>query len=135
MRLGRGSGWFCGVCLIGLALAGPALAQTDAAAAAGAGHSTIGMAGDYTVGDLAGRCAEAEPDFCYGFIIGGGQLYQRLRSAGVLHRWACAGKLPSLDEVRQVFLAWADGHPQMASEDAVDGFWQAMSERWPCTAE
>ncbi len=87
------------------------------------------------MGELARRCAEAEPDFCYGFIIGGGQLYQQLTSAGIMHRWACAGTLPSLDEVRRVFLDWSGGHPKMANDAAVDGFWQAMSERWPCKAE
>ena len=84
---------------------------------------------------LARRCAEAQPDFCYGFIIGTGQLYQHLTYSGVMRRWACADELPSLEQIRQVFLDWASAHPEKAEDVAVDGFWQAMSERWPCKAK
>ena len=88
--------------------------------------------GDYTVAELAQRCAEAAPDFCYGYIIGSGQLYQQITRVGVVRGWACADPLPTLEQVRQVFVDWAGAHPTMANGAAVNGFWQAMSEHWPC---
>lgn len=124
-----------GVSLAVATLAATSLGLSGAAAAQSGGPAATGAADAYRVDQLARRCAEAQPDFCYGFIIGTGQLYQRLTYSGAMRRWACAGELPSLEQIRQVFLDWVSAHPEAAEETAVDGFWRAMSERWPCKAK
>ncbi len=132
MPRARGVCRLLGASLLAMALATPALAQGGPAVAQSGGVSAGATAGDYTVGELAQRCGEAEPDFCYGYIIGSGQLYQQITRVGVVRGWACADPLPTLDRVRQVFVAWAGSHPETRNDAAVNGFWQAMSERWPC---
>jgi hypothetical protein len=93
-----------------------------------------------TTRDLVDLCAP-EPDsemagqalpFCEGYIVGTGQLYRELVRAGGIPEWACADPAPSLSEIREAFVSWARAHPDQLDGKAVDGFWRAMSERWPC---
>ena len=132
MPRARGLCRLLGACLLGMAWATSALAQGGPSVTQSGGASAGAAAGDYTVGELAQRCAKAAPDFCYGYIIGSGQLYQQITRVGVVRGWACANLLPTLEQVRQVFVDWAGAHPTMANGAAVNGFWQAMSEHWPC---
>ncbi len=94
-----------------------------------------------TAGDLLRVCTPDEGDrmrsdllhFCQGFMLGNGQLYEQLVRAGSIKRpWACAEPIPRLAEIREAFITWAKAHPERHKERAIDGFWQAMSGRWPC---
>jgi hypothetical protein len=127
MPLTHGFRWLPGASLLCLLVATPALAQSGATA-------SRGTADTFTVGELAQQCGEADPDLCYGYIMGAGQLYEQVVRAGLMHKWACADPTPTIEQIRQAFTEWAGIHPEAQDSPAVDGFWQAMSERWPCKA-
>ncbi len=99
MPRARGLCRLLGACLLGMAWATSALAQGGPSVTQSGGASAGAAAGDYTVGELAQRCAEAEPDFCDGYIIGSGRLYQQITRVGVVRGWACADPLPTLEQV------------------------------------
>lgn len=92
-----------------------------------------------TTGDLlavcapAGNAARGATGFCDGFMVGSGQLYQALRTAGAIDSpWACADPTPSVTRIREAFVTWARSHPEAHGSTAVDGFWKAMAATWPC---
>lgn len=93
---------------------------------------------EFSTGDLMHACtAEGDPEkrsaaFCEGFILGTGLLYLELRRAGVIDAWACAEPVPTLRRIRQDFVAWARDNPEHLGDAAIDGFWQAMAETYPC---
>lgn len=98
----------------------------------------VELAVEFSTGDLMRACAaEGGPEgrsaaFCEGFILGTGLLYLELRRAGVIDAWACAEPVPTLRQIRQDFVAWAQDNPEQMGVAAIDGFWQAMAETYPC---
>lgn len=92
-----------------------------------------------TTGDLQALCDPQSDAFadirlaqCNGFIAGTGLLYLELVEAGTIERWACAPQGTGLAEVRDAFVSWAGANPSDRETEAVDGFWEAMAETWPC---
>lgn len=74
-------------------------------------------------------------DFCDGFIVGAGLFYLELRRAEKIPAWACPEPVPDLPEIRRAFIAWAEANPERLGEPAIDGFWRAMAETYPCAAQ
>jgi hypothetical protein len=108
------------VALLGL---GPASAQQNAPAL-------------QTFGDLMAMCADnampADVQFCRGYIMGTGQLYQQLVRAGQLEPWVCADPVPTIDGARAAVVEWASANPSRSGEAPVDGLWRAAAAIWPC---
>jgi hypothetical protein len=87
--------------------------------------------------------APPEAVVCIGFLSGvaemmiaNGELAKTLADnrdrASVLKFSACTKKA-SFGEMLQVFLKWAQKHPEMWSEPRTVGAMEAFSEKWPCT--
>lgn len=88
-----------------------------------------------TTAELAAICAspgEAERHFCFGFIIGAGQFYTEMLRAELISALACPDPVPSIDQMRASFVAWAGANPQHGATRAIDGLIQAAAETWPC---
>jgi Rap1a immunity proteins len=93
-----------------------------------------------TAADLLDVCAPApgspEADaalaFCYGYIVGGADLYARLVQAKAIEPWACAEPVPQLTEIRNAYVDWARSHRSALGGDPADAFWQAMTSAYPC---
>jgi hypothetical protein len=113
--------------LLVLAFAQPVVAQDVKPAA---NFTTSSLLEICALDDSAAQMRSAE--FCEGFILGTGLLYLELRKADVIKAWACAEDLPTLPQIREIFVTWARENPQHLDENAVDGFWRAMSATYPC---
>ena len=93
-----------------------------------------------TTADLVEFCDTVGPvgevrdgqNFCDGFIAGSGLLYLELVRAGKMNRIACAEPIPTLEQARQAFVAWATANPDYLSSKPIDGLWRAMAETYPC---
>ena len=100
---------------------------------------TADPAASFSTRDLLNVCvAESGADgrsaaFCEGFILGTGLLYLELRRADVIDAWACTEPVPTLRKIRQDFVVWAQKNPEQLGEAAIDGFWRAMAETYPCS--
>jgi hypothetical protein len=87
----------------------------------------------------------APPDavVCIGFLSGvaemmiaNGELAKTLvdnRDRASVLRFSACTKRASFGEMLQVFLKWAQKHPEMWSEPRTVGAMEAFSEKWPCT--
>ena len=93
-----------------------------------------------TTADLVEFCDTIGPvgevrdgqNFCDGFIAGSGLLYLELVRAGRMKKIACAEPIPTLEEAREAFVAWANANPDRMSSKPIDGLWRAMAETYPC---
>ena len=125
--------WQVAIVIGALGLAGPALAG-----AARAQELEDFKARD--TGSLARLCATAESSplyaearqYCYGFISGAGAMYRVALAAGDTHPIACPKSEPTVEQIRQTFVAWAAQHPEAAPEAAIDGLFRAAAAAWPC---
>lgn len=89
-----------------------------------------------TTAELAAICASAEATdshFCYGFIIGAGQLYTEILRAELMQPLACPDPAPTLVEMRTAFIDWVAANPEAGGTRAIDGMMQAAAETWPCS--
>ena len=93
-----------------------------------------------TTADLVAYCDTIGPvdevrdgqNFCDGFIAGSGLLYLELVRAGRMKKIACAEPIPTLEQAREAFVAWAGANPDQMSTKPIDGLWRAMAETYPC---
>ena len=88
-----------------------------------------------TTGELATICASAtatDSHFCYGFMIGAGQLYTEMLRAELIQPLACPDPAPTIAEMRTSFIDWVAANPAAGETRAVDGLLQAAAEIWPC---
>ncbi len=93
-----------------------------------------------TTADLVEFCDTIGPvgevrdgqNFCDGFIAGSGLLYLELVRAGRMKKIACAEPIPTLEQAREAFVAWAGANPDQMSTKPIDGLWRAMAETYPC---
>jgi hypothetical protein len=110
----------------------------------GAGAAAAQSIEDFELGtaaDLLDVCAPAQGSpsadlalgFCYGYMVGGADLYAGLVRAGALDPWVCAEPPPPLTEIRSAFVAWARSHESSLGGEPADVFWQAMSVTYPCS--
>jgi hypothetical protein len=109
----------------------------------GTGAATAQSIEDFelnTAADLLDVCAPAEgsPDrdvalaFCYGYMVGGADLYARLVQARAIEPWVCVEPTPQLTEIRRAFVDWAQQHRSSLSGHPADAFWEAVSVTYPC---
>lgn len=118
------------------------LAALALALASGSATAQIAEpASSFSTRELLSAC-EGESDaedrsagFCDGFIMGTGLFYLELRRAAKIGAWACADPGPSLQQIRQDFVVWAQRSPERLDESAIDGFWRAMAETYPCASQ
>lgn len=110
-----------------------------AAGAASAQDLPTAMFDIETAGDLAEICAPeatgGETDaatFCYGYIVGAGQLYAEVIRAESIRPIACPETVPTLEEIRANYLEWAGANPQFSGERAIDGLMRSAAATWPC---
>lgn len=71
-------------------------------------------------------------NFCDGFIAGTGLLYLELTRAKKIKQLACADPIPTLSEARESFVSWVAANPSHLQDRAIDGFWRAMADTYPC---
>lgn len=71
-------------------------------------------------------------NFCDGFIAGTGLFYLELTRAKKIKQLACADPIPTLTQARESFVSWAAANPGHLQDRAIDGFWRAMAETYPC---
>jgi len=123
------------------AIAGAALAAVMVPATGAALAQTTEPASKLSTRELLGICSEAPAEsgrsaaFCEGFIVGTGLLYLELVRAETIKPWACADPAPSVDQIRRDFVAWAGRNSDHLDDPAIDGFWRAMAETYPCRAQ
>lgn len=94
--------------------------------------------------DLVALCevepgASAERDglvFCHGFVVGTVHYHLASTQADGPRRWVCLPPLevrPSRDLVIREFVEWAKEHPEFMRDEAVDGLFRFLDERFPCS--
>lgn len=89
-----------------------------------------------TTAELATICASAVPTdnhFCYGFMLGAGQMYTEMLRAELLQPLACPDPAPTIAEMRIAFIDWVAANPDAGETRAIDGMMQAAAEIWPCS--
>lgn len=98
-------------------------------------------ASSFSTGELLNACAAdagaegPSAEFCEGFILGTGLFYLELRRAEKIEAWACADPAPDLQQIRRDFVAWARANPERLDDAAIDGFWRAMAQTYPCGSQ
>lgn len=93
-----------------------------------------------TSGDLLDICALPSSDvhyleargFCLGYFAGGIDLHDTLAMAGTLPVIACPDAGVTRAEVVDVFVAYAQAHPEHLGERPMDTVFRAVNDRWPC---
>lgn len=93
-----------------------------------------------TTADLVAYCDTEGPvgevrdgqNFCDGFIAGSGLFYLELVRAKKIATIACADPIPTLQQARDAFVAWAAANPNGLDDKPIDGFWRAMAASYPC---
>ena len=93
-----------------------------------------------TTGDLVALCSCPPEDplyaqalqFCYGYMTGVAHLHRILVDAEEIERLACPDHQVTRDELVQVFLSWARGHPEAMEEAPGRSVRAAAVETWPC---
>ena len=106
-----------------------------AACLASTGAAADGPFDKETTSELATICASAtatDSHFCYGFMIGAGQMYTEMLRAELIQPFACPDPAPSIAEMRVTFIDWVAANPDAGETRAVDGMMQAAAETWPC---
>lgn len=71
-------------------------------------------------------------NFCDGFIAGAGLFYLELTRAKKIKQLACADPIPTLTQARESFVRWVAANPSHLQDRAIDGFWRAMADTYPC---
>lgn len=81
--------------------------------------------------DLVQQCRDRS-EFCYGYIMGSGQLYQILVAAETIQPVACIEPRPTLEQLRGDLITWADANPDELDQRPIDGLWLAIASKYPC---
>jgi Rap1a immunity proteins len=94
-----------------------------------------------TTEDMVALCT-ASPDeamadeavhFCHGYLTGAFQYYQQLVAGPEADPFVCLpDPPPSRDEGVEMFVSWAQAHPQYMNEPAVETFFRSLAATWPC---
>ncbi len=114
---------------------------TGGAPAAGADEAqTVESFRLENAGDLVVACT-AERDnpwydtargFCLGYMTGAMQFYGAASASPKVEPFVCPDGIVPRAEMRSVFLAWADAHPELLAEPAIDGLVRAAVGAYPC---
>lgn len=71
--------------------------------------------------------------FCLGYMTGAMQLYRAATASPNIPNAVCAEREISRAEMRAIFLAWAEDHPEHLDEPAIDALFRAAVAAFPCT--
>jgi hypothetical protein len=124
-----------------------ALALAAGLAAGPGAHAQAPIAGEHyaleTVASALRLCAanESAPGgayaigFCYGWLEGVGQMYEAvvLNPSFDLKRLACPPREQTREEMRVIFVAWAQANPAEAASSPLVGLAKSVKEAFPCT--
>jgi hypothetical protein len=70
--------------------------------------------------------------FCLGYFTGGIHLHDALAASPDFPRIACAPAGTTRDNVVEVFVAYAQAHPEHLNELPMDTVFRAVNAQWPC---
>jgi len=94
-----------------------------------------------TTGQIVNLCT-AHPDdplyphavnFCHGYLVGAYKYYEAAHSGPNALKLVCLpDPPPSRNEAIQLFMEWANAHPQYMKESPVETEFRFLIEKWPC---
>ncbi|MGJ0431020.1 Rap1a/Tai family immunity protein [Methylobacter sp.] len=71
--------------------------------------------------------------FCHGYLVGAFHYYQATTADKRELKMLCAPEpKPSRNEVIDMFVSWAQQHPEYMSEMPVETEFRFLTEKWPC---
>lgn len=91
--------------------------------------------------DLVALCGVAADDplrteaihFCHGYVTGAWQYYEALMAGPDAEPFVCPPTpTPSRDQAVEMFLAWAQGQPDLSAETPIEGMYRFLAQTWPC---
>lgn len=94
-----------------------------------------------TTQNLMNLCTAAPSDakyreaihFCQGYLVGAYQYYKSASTNDPLLQIVCFPEpKPTRNEAIQMFISWAQNHPEYMGEVAVDTEFRFLGEQWPC---
>jgi len=72
-------------------------------------------------------------NFCEGYLVGAYQYYLSATGDDTSKAFVCLPTPPpSRNEAVQMFIAWAQAHPQYLNELPVETEFRFLTEKWPC---
>jgi hypothetical protein len=71
--------------------------------------------------------------FVHGYLVGAYHYYAAQAAGPNGNKFVCLPeKLPSRNEVVDMFVQWAKAHPQYMTETPVETVFRFLAEKWPC---
>jgi len=70
--------------------------------------------------------------FCLGYMTGAMELYRAATASPDIANAVCAEREVPRAEMRQIFLDWAEDHPDRLAEPAIDALFRAAVAAFPC---
>lgn len=70
--------------------------------------------------------------FCLGYMTGAMQLYRAATASPNIANAVCAEREVPRAEMREIFLDWAELHPDHLAEPAIDALFRAALAAFPC---
>lgn len=89
-----------------------------------------------TGADLAQVCESdtaATRDACGGLLVGLLEVYVTIGSRDDSRRIACPPRMMTADEMRSIFVAWANTRADLAAMSVTEAAAGAVRDRFPCT--
>jgi hypothetical protein len=72
-------------------------------------------------------------NFCHGYLVGAYKYYEAAHSGPNAPKFVCLpDPQPTRDEAIQMFMEWAEAHPQYMKESPVETEFRFLMEKWPC---
>lgn len=95
----------------------------------------------HTAGDLADLCSTKRTDptgperinFCHGYTEAGFEMELRRERSLKKNRICLPTPAPTRTATLNEFVGWVRSMPAHASQPALDGFFEFMSQRYPCS--
>lgn len=71
--------------------------------------------------------------FCHGYLVGAWHFHRAEAADHPDKLLVCFSEpYPSRNEVIEMFIAWAQNHPEFMNEQPVETEFRFLSEKWPC---
>jgi hypothetical protein len=70
--------------------------------------------------------------FCYGYITGAAQFYYAALGPEGIAPIACPPAGVTRQQAVDMFLTWAQAHPELMNEEPIQGLMRAAAATWPC---
>ena len=72
-------------------------------------------------------------NFCHGYLVGAYKYYEAEHSGPNATKLVCLpDPQPTRDQAIQMFMEWAQAHPQHMNESPVETEFRFLMEKWPC---